>query len=215
VSTKSLEIDPDHPELHLLQQAVDVILQGGMIAFPTDTTYGLGVNPFDDEAVQRVYTVKHRAPDKPLIILINESQQIEQLTTGISTNAQRLIERFWPGPLTLIFKTTPELLKFKIGSSGKIGVRLPHSLIAQHLIGLAKIPITASSANLSGQPSSLNAAQVRRYFGDQVDIIVDGGPAPGLYESTVLDVTYDPPRLIREGAIRLTELNQICVISRD
>ncbi len=206
---KSIEADPDKPQQHLLQEAVDIILGGGMIAFPTDTTYGLGVNPFDDKAVKRVFELKQRDSSKPLIILINDKQQLSQLVTDINPIVYKLIDRYWPGPLTLIFKTSAEIASFKIGESSKIGIRLPNSHIAQELIELAKIPITASSANPSGQPSSLSAEQVSDYFGKEVDLIVDGGPANDSRESTVLDVSTAPPRLIRAGAVSADEIMAI------
>jgi L-threonylcarbamoyladenylate synthase len=198
---KSIEVDPNQPQQYLLQEAVDVILGGGIVAFPTDTTYGLGVNPFDDKAVGRVFELKQRHPNKPLIILINDKQQINQLAVDISPTAYRLMDEFWPGPLTLIFKTSAEIASFRIGETTKIGIRLPQSLIAQELIQLAKIPVTASSANPSGAPSSRSAQQVLEYFGKRVDFIIDGGPASSQNESSVLDVTTDPPQLIRAGAI--------------
>jgi L-threonylcarbamoyladenylate synthase len=183
-----------------------------MIAFPTDTTYGLGVNPFDDKAVARVFELKQRDPSKPLIILINDKQQIQQLAVDISATAYKLIDQFWPGQLTLIFKTSTEIASFQIWESEKIGIRLPQSPIAQELIQLAKIPVTASSANPSGQPSSLSAQQVLQYFGRRVDFIIDGGPASSLRESTVLDVTTDPPQLIRAGAISLERIKAITAV---
>jgi L-threonylcarbamoyladenylate synthase len=209
LNPKSIEIDPNQPQQHLLQEAVDIILGGGLIAFPTDTTYGLGVNPFDDKAVKRVFELKQRDPKKALIILISDKQQIDQLAVDISPTALKLIEQFWPGPLTLIFKTSAEIASFKIGESSKIGIRLPQSPIAQALIQLAKIPVTASSANPSGQPSSLTAQQVLHYFGKQVDFVIDGGPASSQRESTVLDVTTDPPKLIRAGAISLERIKAV------
>ncbi len=210
---KSIEVDPDKPQQHLLQEAVDIILGGGMIAFPTDTTYGLGVNPFDDKAVSRVFELKQRDSNKPLIILINDKQQIEQLAVDVSTVARRLIEQFWPGPLTMIFKTSAEIASFRIGASSKIGIRLPKSPIAQKLIRLSKIPITASSANPSGQPSSLSAKQVINYFNKKVDLVIDGGQAGDKQESTVLDVSTTPPRVIRAGAVdldRIKAITEVC-----
>ncbi len=206
---KSIAADPDKPEAYLLQEAVDIILGGGVVAFPTDTTYGLGVNPFDDKAVGRVFELKKRESSKPLIILINDKQQLSQLVTDINPIVYKLIDKFWPGPLTLIFKTSAEIASFKIGESSKIGIRLPDSPIARELIQLAKLPITASSANPSGQPSSLSARQVIEYFGKQVDFIIDGGPAGDPRESTVLDVSTTPPQLIRAGAVSVEEIKAI------
>jgi L-threonylcarbamoyladenylate synthase len=212
LSPKSVEVDPNQPQKHLLQEAVDIILGGGVIAFPTDTTYGLGVNPFDDKAVKRVFELKRRAPDKPLIVLINDKQQIDQLAVDISLTARKLIEQLWPGALTLIFKSTTEIASFKIGESNKIGIRLPYSPIVSELIQMAKIPVTASSANPSGQSSSRTADQVRQYFGKQIDLIIDGGESCAHKESTVLDVTTDPPKLIRAGAISLKKIKAITEI---
>ncbi len=212
MQAKTIEVDPSAPQPHLLQKAVDIILAGGIIVFPTDTTYGLGVNPFDDEAVSKVFKVKQRDPLKPLLILISEKQQLDELTTDISDAAKKLTAELWPGALTLIFKTSKEIANFKIGESYKIGIRLPDSALVRKLSQLAKIPITASSANPSGQPSSLTAQQALKYFGKNIDLIIDGGPAGSKNESTVLDVSVTPPLLIREGVISLARLNRITPI---
>jgi len=199
--TKILTIDSHQPQTDALKEAARVIIAGGLIAFPTDTTYGLGANPFDDGAVERIFELKGRQAGKAILILIDHPQRLGGLVQGISRNAQELMDKFWPGPLTLIFNASHSLREHIIARSGKIGIRLPDSQIARMLAQEAGVPVTATSANVSGKPSALNVNDVRTYFGDKLDLILDAGQSAQAVESTVIDVTCEVPVVVRQGAI--------------
>ena len=209
MKTVKVSVDPDHPEPGPINGAANVVLSGGILAFPTDTSYGLGVNPYEDGAVSKVYKLKQRKSDKPLILLLSSPEQLEDLAQEISEDAKRLIEHFWPGPLTLIFPVSEELKGFLIGDTGKVGVRIPGNLIARKLIDACRIPVTATSANKSGQPSAKSAQDILDYFGNSVNMVLDGGPSTSEMESTVLDLTTTPFSLIREGRISADRIKAI------
>jgi L-threonylcarbamoyladenylate synthase len=209
LKTQTIIVDPEHPEPDPIDKAAGAVLSGGIIAFPTDTTYGLGVNPFDDSAVSKVYRLKQRQQEKPLILLLSSQEQLENITQKVSEEAKKLMEHFWPGPLTLIFAASNELKSFSIGHTGKIGVRIPDNPIARKLIDACRIPLTATSANISGQPSSRSAQDAIDYFGNKIEIVLDGGPSQNEIESTVIDLTSSPISLIREGQISLDRIETV------
>jgi L-threonylcarbamoyladenylate synthase len=207
--TQTIPTDPEHPEPDPIHKAASVILSGGILGFPTDTTYGLGVNPFDDGAVSKVYRLKQREHEKPLILLMSSLEQLDNLAQEVSEDAKKLMDHFWPGPLTLIFTASEELKSFSVGNSGKVGVRIPNNLIAKKLIDACRIPVTATSANISGQPSARSAQEVIDYFGNHMDLVLDGGHTQSNTESTVLDLTSSSPSLIRVGQIEKESIEAI------
>lgn len=209
MKTVMVSLDLEHPEPDLIRKAASVVLSGGILAFPTDTSYGLGVNPFDDEAVSRLYRLKQRERQKPLILLLSSSEQLSDLTEEVPDEAKKLMEHFWPGPLTLLFTASDELKSFLVGNTGKIGVRVPGSRIARKIIDACRIPVTATSANISGQPSARSAQEVNRYFKNMIEMILEVGVSHRDKESTVLDVTTSPPLLIREGEIGLDRIESV------
>ena len=182
--------------------------QGGVIAFPTDTFYGLGANPFNERAVADIFKIKKRSPQKPILTLINSIKQLDQLACDISPDAEKLIQNLWPGPLTLIFKALPHLPRNLTSGTGKIGVRLPDHEFSRQLIQYIDHPLTASSANLSGHPNSRTAEEVGRMDWN-INLIVDGGKTAGGTESMVLDTTFAPPKLVREGSISKMQIESI------
>ena len=209
MKTLTIPIDPEHPEPDSINKAAGVVLSGGILAFPTDTSYGLVVNPFDDNAVSKVYRLKHRGHEKPLILLMSALEQLDNLVQEVSGEAVKLMEHFWPGPLTLIFTASDELKSFLVGNTGKIGVRVPDSLIARKIIDACCIPVTATSANISGQPSARSSRDAIKYFGNKVEMVLDGGPNQSRMESTVMDLTSSPFNLIREGQISLARIKAV------
>lgn len=196
-----LKINPQNPEPHLLTQAAQIIRHGGVVAFPTDTSYGLAVNPSDDQAVEKIYRLKGRDYDKPLILLISKTAQLGLLAADYPSWVKDLTDKFWPGPLTLIFPACESLKNLAIGASGKIAIRFPDNKTACALIDLAATPLTATSANPSGYPSPFSAREVAAYFPQGLDLIIDAGESERGLDSTILDVTAHPFRLIRSGAI--------------
>ncbi len=179
----------------------EVLSRGGLIAFPTDTFYGLGANPFDADAVRRLFEVKHRPEDKAVLVLIASEEDLGSLVRRVPETGQKLIQSFWPGPLTLLLEALPRVPGILTAQTGKIGVRVPGNETTRRLIAAVGHPLTAPSANLAGGRDPRTAANVAEALGETVDLIVDGGPAPGGKPSTVLDVTVSPPVLVREGPI--------------
>jgi len=183
-----------------------VILQGGVAAFPTETFYGLGADARNEEALQKIFQLKGREENKPLLLLIGDRDWLSGLVRNIPPVAGRLMEKFWPGPLTLVFEASPRLSALLTGGTGTVGVRLSPHPVAQALIQAVGRAITATSANLSGQPSASVAAEVFRALGNRVDAILDGGQTAGGLGSTVLDLSSPAPRIIRRGVISRAEL---------
>ncbi len=184
--------------------AVRVIRAGGLVAFPTETFYGLGANALDPVAIERVFRAKSRPPEKPLLILVDSLTMAIEVTAEIPSIARRLIARYWPGPLTLILPAGPRLPPALTAGTGTIGVRVSSHAVARALVGAALLPLTAPSANPHGASSPSTAAAVVAGLGDRVDLVLDGGSTRGGPPSTVLDVTRTPPRIVRAGAIALT-----------
>jgi L-threonylcarbamoyladenylate synthase len=183
-----------------------VILQGGVAAFPTETFYGLGADARNEEALQKIFQIKGREENKPLLLLIGDRDWLSGLVRNLPPVAGRLMEKFWPGPLTLVFEASPRLSALLTGGTGTVGVRLSPHPVAQALIQAVGRAITATSANLSGQPSASVAAEVFRALGNRVDAILDGGQTAGGLGSTVLDLSSPAPRIIRRGVISQAEL---------
>jgi L-threonylcarbamoyladenylate synthase len=186
-----------------------VLNLGGVMAFPTDTYYGLGATVFNREAIARIFKIKQRAKDKPLLTLVASAYQANTLAREIIPTAEILIDKLWPGPLTILFSARSELPPKLTAGSGKIGVRQPASETVRKLLSGIGFPITATSANISGAENITTAEEVEKFLGDRIDLIVDGGPTPGGKESTVLDVTLSPPLLVREGAVSRVEIDAV------
>ncbi|TDJ62208.1 MAG: threonylcarbamoyl-AMP synthase [Nitrospina sp.] len=206
-----LRVNFESPEasrepLETIQSVLD---SGGVIAFPTDTFYGLGADPFNPEAISKIFRIKQRPADKPLLVLIHSPDQVDRLTDQITPLAKLLMRSFWPGSLTLLFKAAPGLPRELTAGTGKVGVRLPaHLFTLQPLEGL-DCPLTAPSANISGHKEPTALWEFPSTLGEELDLLVDGGPAPGGKPSTILDATMNPPILVREGAVSRKDLQLI------
>ena len=184
-----------------LRKAAEVVLRGGIIAYPTDTLYGLGADIFNQDAINRVYDIKVRDRGKPLLIVVNGEETLEPLVAGISDTARLLMNRFWPGPLTMVFEASHAMPRYCLAGGTTIAVRVPDSEVTLSLLHETGVPLTSSSANLSGGPQPTSADLVMNSLGDRVDLILDGGPCSDQQPSTILDVSQDRPRLLREGKI--------------
>jgi L-threonylcarbamoyladenylate synthase len=189
----------DSPEA--LAKAKEIIEQGGIIAYPTETFYGLGVDPYNEDAVKRLFHLKGRGFDKPVSILVKDKAMLRQVVTAIPPAAENLIRRFWPGPLTIIFQASSQLPALLTAGTGKIGVRISGNPITQKLLDTIDRPLTTTSANPSGRMSSVTAEEVAGYFDNNLDLILDGGELPGRLGSTVVDVTGDGVLVVRQGEI--------------
>jgi L-threonylcarbamoyladenylate synthase len=193
-----------------LREAARIVQGGGVIAFPTETFYGLGARPFDAHAVQRIFGLKGRPfRTAPILVLIRSRADLETLVAEITPTAERLMEACWPGPLTLVFRAADGVPPVLTAGTGTIGVRLPAQPGIQRLLEAVGEPLTGTSANRSGQPPATTADEVERVLGTEVDAILDGGATPGGLPSTVVDTTVTPPKLIREGRITTASLLSI------
>ncbi len=184
-----------------LKKAAEVINSGGMVAFPTESFYGLAVSVENEKAIQRLFDVKKRRSDQPILILVPSVERLDQIALHIPKIARLLMSRFWPGALTLIFEAEPNLSQVLTAGTGKIGVRLSSHPIATALAEAVGMPITGTSANISGEPACSSAKEVHHSLGEKIDFILDGGKTAGGKGSTILDVTVDPPQILREGMV--------------
>ncbi|HEY3043814.1 MAG TPA: L-threonylcarbamoyladenylate synthase [Vicinamibacterales bacterium] len=201
-------VDPEAPQRDALEEAAKWIRNGGLVALPTDTLYGLGADPFRREAVARVFTVKGRAGGSALPLIAADVDQIAERLGPLSALAERLAAKFWPGPLTLLLSAPAALARDVTGGTGRIGVRVPANAVARAICRAADRPITATSANRSGQPATADPAEVERTLGEDVDLLIDAGPTPGGEPSTIVDVTGPTPQLVRAGAIPWNEIQR-------
>jgi len=183
------------------QEARRLLLGGGLLALPTETFYALAVNPLDAAALARLFAVKARPWDKPVLLLVADVQMLSQVAREVPETGARLMARFWPGPLTLILPARPELPRLLTGGTGTVGVRQPKQAVTCRLLGALGFPVTGTSANRSGRPPLTLAAAVAREFGSEIDLILDAGPCPGGLPSSIVDVTCSPARLVRPGAV--------------
>lgn len=191
-----------------IQLAGEVLKQGGIVAFPTDTVYGLGAVCTNDEAVQKIFAAKGRDEGKPLSILVASVEQAEQIALEIPEKARRLMEKYWPGALTLVLKKRPEISDKVSAGRETIGLRMPDSQTAVKLLEAAGVPLAAPSANTSGKRSSVSAEDVIADLAGRVDMILDGGRCPVGISSTVVDLTGESPVILREGSITKTMIDE-------
>jgi L-threonylcarbamoyladenylate synthase len=196
--------DQNFPEV--IQDAAKVILSGGVVAVPTESFYGLAAHALNEKAIERLFAVKQRREDNPVLILIASKESLDSYVMKVSIRTRKLMERFWPGGLTMVFCARPQVSDLLTAGTGKIGVRLSSHPVPTELARAVGAPITGTSANRSGQPSCSTAEEVRDTIGKDIDMILDGGKTPGGKGSTILDVTVDPPILLREGIVSLDKL---------
>jgi len=189
-------------------QILSFLRAGGVIGFPTDTSYGLGADPFSERAVRRIFEIKGRPETKPILLLVNSIEMATHIA-HLSDKAQELAQRFWPGPLTMILPARDSVPSLLTAGTGTIGIRWPSAEFAERLIARFGRPITATSANRSGLPSTVTASEVCQQLGDDLELVVDGGRLPSRSGSTLLDLTSVPPRILREGPIQEAELSDV------
>lgn len=196
-----LKINPLTPDEKLLRQAADIVIGGGIIIYPTETVYGIGALFSNEQALKRVFTVKGRDESKPILLLIQNITALRNLTTGMAYTALELAEKYWPGPLTLLFEASDKLSPFLIGNEKKIGCRISSSPVARKLLSYIKQPITSTSANLSGEPPPSEINAISPVLLDSVDVVLDAGKLGDGPPSTVIDVTQEPYKIVRKGAV--------------
>jgi len=203
VATAVVRVDPVAPDDGVLREAADVLRRGGLVAFPTETFYGLGAAALDAAAVRRVFDVKGRPSSMPLLVLLDSAARLRHVVVDVPERARALMDRHWPGPLTLVFRAAPHVPRELTAGTGTVGVRVPNHAVPRGLVSQLGLPVTAPSANPTGGEPPTTADGVLAHFHDVLDLVLDGGPTPGAAPSTVVDVTVDPPRVLRRGAITL------------
>lgn len=196
-----LKIDPKNPDKYLLTKAVRIIEEGGIIAYPTETFYGLGADGRNENAIERIFLIKGRDIRNPLSVIIGDRNDLRDLVEEIPESALPLIETFWPGALTLVFKASQNVSSRLTAGTGKIGIRVSSHPIATALIKAFRHPITATSANPSGAGECNSVHEVIKCIGDKIDAVIDGGQTPGRKGSTIIDVTTRLPVILRDGTI--------------
>ncbi len=199
--TEHLVVDAAAPDPAVLEHAAAVLRDGGVVAFPTETYYGLGAAALDAAAVRRVFDLKGRPEAKPVLVLVDSVAMVEGVAAEIPPRARALMAAHWPGPLTLVLRAAAGLPAEVTAGTGTIGVRLSPHPVARGLVRALGAPVTAPSANLSGAPPPVSAAVVLAAFAGRLDVLLDGGDTTGGPASTVLDVTVEPPRVLRAGPI--------------
>lgn len=208
MAAEILRIHPDEPEPELVETVVSSLTAGNVAALPTDTFYGLAVDPVNLRAVDRIYEIKTRARHKPLSLLISDTAQAYELSRQLDTAFDRLAERFWPGPLTIVVKAGTRLPLRVTAHTGNVALRVPEAAIPRAVVAKLGVPITATSANLAGRPECTHALGVLDQLGDQIPLIVDGGPTARALPTTIVDLSGggNSWMILREGAIPTYEI---------
>lgn len=192
-----------------IEQAAETLRRGGLVAFPTDTVYGLGAHAFKPSAVARIYAVKERAQEKAIPVLLADVRDVSLVAAHIPPALDRIAKEFWPGGLTVVVPKSPNVPEIVTGRGPTIAVRIPNHPVALALIKAVAAPLATTSANRSGRTSPKTADEVRAELEGLIEIILDGGRVPGGVESTVLDLTCDPPRILRLGAVPVEDIERV------
>lgn len=200
------KINAIDPEPEIISEAAGIIKQGGVVVFPTRCLYGLGVDAFNPDAVEKVIKIKQRPADNPILVLIHSRGQLDSLAANISPAAAAIMDAFWPGRVTLVFDACETLSNRLTARTGKIGVRLAGHPVAAALVRQVGRPVTGTSANVSGKPGCCQAQYLEAPIAQQVDLVLDAGTLEGGVGSTVVDVTTDEPRILREGQVTVAEI---------
>jgi len=207
METRIVAVDPRAFSAEGVRPVLEAIRQGEIAVVPTETFYGLGVDAFSARAVRSVYGLKERDRGKPLPVVVSDLGAAERLASEVPAVFRKIAAEFWPGPLTLVVKAKPVFPAEMLGPGGTVAVRVPGSPWLRGLLAAAGVPLTATSANLSGDAEVSDPADIVRLFGGRVAVIVDGGRTPGGRPSTVVDLTASPPRVLRDGAVPAARLS--------
>lgn len=199
--TQVLRINSEAPEENLLREAVAMIREGAICAYPTETFYGLGVDVTNDAAMKRLFDLKRRDYGNPIAVIVSDRSMLTTIVRDVPEQAQPLMAVFWPGPLTILFRTNAYISRQLTTNTGKIGIRISSHPVATALVRYLGRPLSTTSANLSGFPPSTHPKHLQSYFGDKIDLVIDGGELPPSLGSTVVDVTEEKLAVIREGVI--------------
>ena len=203
-----LYIDSDKNKKAALDRACEVLLSGGIVAFPTESFYGLAVDIENLEALEKLFKTKKRDKKNPVLIILPAIDDLKKYVEDIPEQARKLMDKFWPGGLTMLFKANRSISSLLTAGTGKIGIRYSGHPLATELARTIGRPVTGTSSNISGQPPCIKAEEVYNYFGENIDLILDGGPTNGGKGSTILDVTVTPCKIIREGMVSKDDIER-------
>ena len=209
MDTKEIVINPENIDEELVKKAGEVLSSGGLVAFPTETVYGLGANALDDAAVESIFKAKGRPNDNPLIVHVASVEDVYALVKCVSEKAKRVMEAFWPGPISIIMKKSDKIGDAVSAGLDTVAIRMPSHSVARAIIASSKVPVAAPSANTSGRPSPTSATDVHEDMYGKIDMIVDGGKCGVGVESTVLDLSGDDAVILRPGAITAKQLEEV------
>lgn len=192
-----------------LEIPANIIKQGGIVVFPTETVYGIGTNGLNKEAVERLYMIKKRSLNKPISLLVSDFEMIEKIAKNITEVEYRIMEKFFPGPLTIILSKQDIVPNIVTSGGDTVGIRMPEEVTSRKLIEYAGVPIAAPSANISGKPSGIDLQEIIKEFGDKVDYYIDGGKSKIGISSTIVKVENNAIKILREGSISKKEIENI------
>jgi L-threonylcarbamoyladenylate synthase len=202
-ATRVVAVDPEHPDPAVIADAASVLARGGLVAFPTETVYGLGANALDPAAVEALFDAKGRPSTDPVIVHVAAIEHVRDIAPDLPAVAERLAQRFWPGPLTLVLRKAPRVSSSITAGLDAVGVRVPAHPVAQALLRAVKLPVVAPSANRFSRPSPTTAQHVLDDLNGSIDMVLDAGPTAVGVESTVLDMTASPPLVLRPGGLSI------------
>lgn len=205
---KIIQLDPVRPDLHIITRAGNIIRKTGIVIFPTRCLYGIGACALDEKAVEKVFEIKNRPRNNPILVLIPNQSHLEDLVKSIPEPAKKLMTIFWPGGLTLIFEAKDEIPSLLTAGSGKLGIRIPSHPAAKALVDHLNFPITGTSANLSGQPGCNHVGLLAPSIIETSDLVLDAGVLKGGTGSTIVDITVFPVRIIREGEVSKDQIRK-------
>lgn len=203
-----LKVSSDHSEEYVINSAAAIISLGGVIAYPTETIYGLGADATNEQAIHRLFSIKGRNFNNPISVIIGNVQDVHPLVCKITAAAQKLMDAFWPGPLTIVFESADWVSPLLTANTGKIGIRLSGHDGARRIAQVTGKPLTATSANVSGAPECANADAVIDQIGDKIEAVIDLGVSGGTVGSTIIDATSEKPIILRSGVIAREEIEQ-------
>ncbi|MBW1846504.1 MAG: threonylcarbamoyl-AMP synthase [Deltaproteobacteria bacterium] len=213
MTERILKIDPEKPQKDFIDEAARTIKNGGVIAFPTRSLYGLGADALNPDAVQKIFEIKKRPLDKPILVLIKDKDSISDIAKNIPPLAIRLMDTFWPGNVTIVLKANPDLPSALTAGTGKIGVRLPQHPVASALVKAFERPLTGTSANISGVQGCSRVSDLDFEVKTKLDLILDAGTLKKGQGSTVVDVTTNPSKVLREGEILEKDIQDFISLS--
>jgi L-threonylcarbamoyladenylate synthase len=203
---KIIRVDKDHPDSHTINQAAGILNTGGLVIFPAACLYGVAANALSADAVEKVFQLKQRPHHNPILVLIKNTDQLDALVSTIPDKARILMDKFWPGGLTLVFEAANRVNPKLTAGKKKLGIRLPRHPVAKALVSSVDFPVTGTSANLSGQPGCTQTDMLSPEIIKKTDLVIDAGLVQGGAGSTVVDITCTPPKILRQGAVPAADI---------